>query len=146
MALFTKLLLGISSQLRMSRQPCLKTVLWLTLGLMLLSHYGCVSYMSSHEAGYCCEQTNPATNPATNPNFLFATAAASQAYHPGVAANRTDRPAWPRARIPQGYVDTGEITTYREYSYSDQYITNDNRPRVHFHRRATIHRQVHTYR
>ena len=47
---------------------------------------------------------------------------------------------WPMALAPQGYVDAGESITYREYLYSDQYITGNNNPRTHYHLRLQGYR------
>lgn len=47
---------------------------------------------------------------------------------------------WPTSQSPQGYINLGESITYREYQYSDQYISGDNVPRMRYHRRIDGYR------
>ena len=111
--------------------------------IMTITIYGCSNY-NSKSRDY--DNHSYYVNSAPNPRFLFNMPKTSRQRDLYPQESTFVRNPWPTAQRPGGYVTTGETITYREYHYSDQYISSDNEPRLRFHRRMRAYREGFSYR
>ncbi len=122
-------------------KPLSAAVLTLLSGLIIIvTICGCSSYNSRHNNSDPLWRNGPYEyTVAKNPLFFFDHP--KYAYTDGyVSSERFGRYDWPTSKSPQGYINLGESITYREYQYSDQYISGDNVPRMRYHRRIDSYR------
>ena len=122
--------------------PVIARKLYLITGFALLiamgiTSQGCRSY--DKELAWVNSHYPPAEI-AYNPSFVF-----DVPHNPaaGVSYYRADNfvhPNWPVSNAARKVTTTFEISTYNEYTYDDQYISADNKPRQYVHYRLRTHR------
>ena len=109
-------------------------------GIIIVTICGCSSYNAwNNDTELPFRYNRHEYTVAKNPLFFFD--------HPKyvntdghVSSEWFGRYDWPTSQSPQGYINLGESITYREYQYSDQYISGDNVPRMRYHRRIDGYR------
>ena len=121
-------------------KPLLAVVITLLNGfIIIVTICGCNSYnlcYNDSNSPFCYNHYEYSV--AKNPLFFFDHP--QYAKNDGLSSERFGRYDWPTAQSPQDYINLGESITYREYQYSDQYISGDNVPRMRYHRRINGYR------
>ena len=80
-----------------------------------------------------------------NPNFVFDPPCARPS-RPYISSEVIGRSKWPASPEAIKHVSSGNVVTYRERYYSDQYLNSSNVPQERFHRRVYGERQRYSYR
>jgi hypothetical protein len=113
---------------------------------LLITTAGCGICNKSNHKDLYASHSYSSYNAAANPMLIFDNPTGKRSRAPRVSAEEFGRLPWPVSQYAQGYVNTEEIMSYREYHYSDQYTTSNNQPYIRFHRRFQGQRSSYKYR
>ncbi len=114
----------------------------------LLTLYGCNSYENPNMKTWRSEYKPyiPPTTGVYSPSFIFGSQQKGLISRNYVDSEQFGRLPWPTSDQAVGYVNDGEIITYREFRYDDRYIGSDNQPRNQFHDYLRGYREGRQYR
>jgi hypothetical protein len=125
----------ISKWLKRFRPDPVRVLCCLAISLSL---FGCQSYNNTarpRKTYICVEQIPHRGNPALIFDMpIFAHR------KPTVSAEDFRRSEWPISSQATGHVSHGEVITYSEYRYDDQWIGGNSQPYQNFHRRLRGYR------
>ncbi len=80
-----------------------------------------------------------------NPNFVF-DPPQTRSSRPYISSEVIGRSKWPASPEAIKHVSSGNVVTYRERYFSDQYLNSSNIPQERFHRRVYGERNRYSYR
>jgi len=118
-------------------------LLCLTISSIAVSASGCGSYKTPRGGASPGPGVLLANN---NPRLLFNLPSAVKPAEKISDYKSYIRADWPISHQPYGYVSAGEIITYQEYVFDEQYLRDNDTPRVRFHKRFQGYRLGQMYR